>query len=80
MFIPAEKQVYEEVAKRCGGLQRSGGGGGLPGRPVCGVCSSAASRDAGSVDRSSRSHKVADIQKLTLKYATESGIITLFSH
>lgn len=66
MFVEAEKQVHEEVAKRRGGLQRPGGGGGLPGRSVCGVCSSAASCDAGSADRSSRSHKVADIQQLSL--------------
>lgn len=56
----AEKQVHEEVAKRRRGLQCAGGGGGLPGRAICGVCSSAASCDAGSLNRSPCSHKVTE--------------------
>lgn len=58
LYRSAKEQVHEEVAERRGGLQRSGGGGGLPGRTLCGVCSSAASCDAGSPNRGPCSHKV----------------------
>lgn len=57
----AEEQVHEEVAKRCWSLQCAGGRGGLPGCAICGVCSFAASCDAGSLNRGSCSHKVAQI-------------------
>lgn len=57
----AEEQVHEEVAERRRGLQCAGGGGGLPGYTICGVCSSAASCDAGGLDRGSCSHKVESL-------------------
>lgn len=59
-FVKAEKQVHEEVAERRWGLQCAGGGGGLPGHAIRSVCSSAASCDAGSLNRSSCSHKVSE--------------------
>lgn len=59
--LPVEEQVHEEVAERRRGLQRAGGGGRLPGLAVCCVRSSAASCDAGSLNRGSCSHKVAEI-------------------
>ena len=54
----AEEQVHEEVAQRRRGLQRAGGRGGLPGRPLRGVCPPAASCDAWGPDGGARSHKV----------------------
>lgn len=60
-MFSAEEQVHEEVAERRRSLQRVGGGGGLPGRTVCGFRTSAASCDAGSLNGGSCSHKVAGI-------------------
>ena len=57
----AEEQVHEEVAQRRRGLQRAGGRGGLPGRPLRGVCPPAASCDAGGPDGGARSHKVPEV-------------------
>lgn len=59
----AEEQVHEEVAQRRGGIERAGGGGGLPGRAVRGLRAPAEGRDAGSLNRSSSSHKVTEILK-----------------
>lgn len=59
----AEEQVHEEVAQRRRGIERAGGGGGLPGRAVRGICAPAEGRDAGSLNRSSSSHKVTEILK-----------------
>ncbi len=64
LCFAAEEQVHEEVAKGRRGLQRAGGRGGLPGLTVCGICSSAASCDAGSLNRGSCSHKVTDIHEV----------------
>lgn len=61
MWVPeAEEQVHEEVAQRRGGIERAGGGGGLPGHTLCGICSPAEGRDAGSLDGSPSSHKVTE--------------------
>lgn len=61
MWVPkAEEQVHEEVAERRGGIECAGGGGGLPGRALRGLCSPAEGRDAGSLDGSPSSHKVTE--------------------
>lgn len=57
-FPEAEEQVHEEVAERRRGIECVGGGGGLPGRAVRGICAPAEGCDAGSLNRSPRSHKV----------------------
>lgn len=54
----AEEQIHEEVAPRCRGLQRAGGGGGFPGEPVHCLRPAAAGRHAGRSDRSPRAHPV----------------------
>lgn len=80
LCFSAEEQIHEEVAKRRRSLQRAGGGGGLPGRALCGVCSSAAGRDAGSPDGGSCSHKVPEILSNPDSWLSVCNLDVLFIH